>query len=94
MLLTIHMGQAVVSGATEEEIQKARWQRAVQCGACKRTLVSYSNHDYKTCGCPNNTMVDGGQLDYYRYGGVDMMLVNIFKLDALTGEIDEDIYRK
>ena len=31
-------------------------------------------HDYVLCGCPNQTMVDGGT-DYIRCGGKDMTLV-------------------
>lgn len=39
----------------------------VQCACCKARLFSYSRHDYKTCACPVETMVDGGR-DYLRYG--------------------------
>lgn len=44
---------------------------AVQCKDCKEILVSHYTHDYKTCKCPQETMVDGG-LSYGRYGGKDM----------------------
>jgi len=44
---------------------------AVTCTECKELLVSYSVHDYKTCGCPNDAMVDGG-LSYSRHGAKDM----------------------
>ncbi len=40
----------------------------VECPDCGKRLFSYSHHDYKTCGCPNETMVDGGR-SYLRYGG-------------------------
>jgi len=43
----------------------------VLCKQCGTQLVSYHRHDYKTCGCSNQTMVDGG-LSYLRYGGMDM----------------------
>ena len=40
----------------------------VQCKNCGEVLTSYHRHDYKTCGCENETMVDGGTA-YQRYGG-------------------------
>lgn len=47
----------------------------VQCKSCGEVLTSYNRHDYKTCGCENETMVDGGN-DYQRYGGKDLDLVD------------------
>ena len=44
---------------------------AIKCLECGETIVSYSRHDYNTCGCPNGAMVDGGN-DYERYGAIDM----------------------
>jgi hypothetical protein len=38
-------------------------------------LTSYHRHDYKTCGCTNETMVDGGN-EYQRYGGLNLDLVD------------------
>ncbi len=39
----------------------------VQCPECEERMFSFHVHDYKTCGCSNNTIVDGGR-DYLRYG--------------------------
>jgi hypothetical protein len=47
----------------------------VQCKNCGEVLISYNRHDYKTCGCENETMVDGG-IAYQRYGGKDLDLVD------------------
>jgi len=47
----------------------------VECKECKKVLTSYHRHDYKTCGCENETMVDGGN-EYQRYGGKDLSLVD------------------
>jgi len=47
----------------------------IQCKECGEVLTSYHRHDYKTCGCENETMVDGGN-DYQRYGGKDLSLVD------------------
>lgn len=47
----------------------------VLCLSCGKVLISYFRHDYKTCGCPQETMIDGGQIDYVRIGGADMSLV-------------------
>jgi hypothetical protein len=49
-------------------------RNAVQCQACGTVLESLHRHDYSTCDCPNQTMVDGG-LDYQRRGAVDLSLV-------------------
>ena len=50
----------------------------VQCKECGVILESTYRHDYKTCKCPNQTMVDGGY-DYLRYGGKDMDKVLILE---------------
>lgn len=44
---------------------------AIKCLECNETIVSRSRHDYVTCGCPNEAMVDGGN-EYERYGAKDM----------------------
>jgi hypothetical protein len=41
---------------------------------CYKIIESHDVHDYKLCGCDNQTMIDGG-LDYERYGGIDMSKV-------------------
>ena len=57
----------------------------VQCKNCAEILTSYNRHDYKTCGCENQTMVDGGTA-YQRYGGKDLDLVDT----SLTAYLSED----
>lgn len=52
---------------------------SVTCLQCGEVLVSYYRHDYKSCLCPNDTMVDGG-VSYSRYGGKDMLLVKPFMI--------------
>lgn len=47
---------------------------AVKCLECGETIESANRHDYKTCSCENQAMVDGG-LDYVRYGAKDMSKV-------------------
>ena len=42
-------------------------------------LVSNWVHDYKTCGCPNQTMIDGGY-DYLRCGGKDLNKTQVLRL--------------
>lgn len=49
------------------------------CLQCGKILVSYHRHDFRTCGCPNETMVDGGD-DYFRYGGVDFSKFQIVEI--------------
>lgn len=46
-------------------------QSCVICLECGTILVSLYTHDYKTCGCPNEAMVDGGY-DYRRCGAMSI----------------------
>ncbi|MDX1370915.1 MAG: hypothetical protein R3321_00505 [Nitrososphaeraceae archaeon] len=46
----------------------------VKCLICGKILESLYRHDYKLCGCPNETFVDGGN-DYFRRGGIDLSKV-------------------
>jgi hypothetical protein len=48
----------------------------VRCLTCGKVLISGSVHDYRVCGCPQETMVDGGGA-YLRCGGADLSLVEI-----------------
>ena len=57
----------------------------VQCRECGEVLTSYNRHDYKTCSCTNETMVDGGN-DYQRYGGLNLDLVDT----SLTVYLSDD----
>lgn len=67
---------------------------SVTCLQCGEVLVSTHVHDYKTCSCGNETMVDGG-LEYGRYGGKDLDLVktNYVYDDAPHEQIREVISR-
>lgn len=51
-------------------------RNAIRCLDCETTIESTHRHDYRTCGCPNGAMVDGG-LDYQRYGAVDISRVEL-----------------
>lgn len=53
---------------------------SVICLNCGEQLISRHTHDYKTCTCENETMVDGG-LDYVRFGGKDLNLAQSFVLN-------------
>ena len=41
----------------------------ITCPVCNVEFYSRARHDYRVCGCPNQTMVDGGFSGYVRYGG-------------------------
>lgn len=47
----------------------------VTCPNCRKEIYSRARHDYHTCGCPFQTMVDGGFSGYIRYGGKDIGLL-------------------
>jgi len=63
---------------------------SITCDECSETIVSYHRHDYKTCSCPNEAMVDGGT-DYLRYGAKNMSKIKQF---AVYADDDFDIVRK
>ena len=58
------------------------------CKKCGDVLVSIHRHDYVTCGCDNQTMLDGGTA-YQRYGGVDLDLVDRSGTVYLTDGFDK-----
>lgn len=60
-----------------QEVTKNIVHSQVTCLECGEVLVSEHRHDYKTCSCPNETMIDGGNA-YVRYGGKDLSKVEIF----------------
>ncbi len=55
----------------------------VKCLECGKILESKHRHDFVSCGCPNETFVDGGN-DYLRCGGMDMD-----KIKVITEKKDE-----
>jgi hypothetical protein len=63
---------------------------SITCDECNETIVSYHRHDYKTCSCPNEAMVDGGT-DYLRYGAKNMSKIKQF---AVYTDDDFKIVRK
>lgn len=63
----------------------SKYPNAIQCLECKTILVSFYRHDFKTCKCPNETMIDGGH-DYLRYGGKDMSKIQVLKFVPVRGK--------
>ena len=61
----------------------------VKCLVCGTILESKYRHDYKVCGCINNTMVDGGG-EYLRYGGQYLDLVEVLQS---ADDKEEDVVR-
>lgn len=47
------------------------------CLECGKIIESKHTHDYQTCGCPNDAMIDGGN-EYLRYGAKDIKKIKIF----------------
>lgn len=48
-----------------KKVNKTIW--GIKCPECKKRMFSFHRHDSKLCGCPNQTMIDGGR-DYIRCG--------------------------
>lgn len=60
----------------------------VRCLACNKILESKHRHDWVTCGCSNETFVDGG-LDYQRIGAINLSKVAIIDDDDTEHEMTE-----
>lgn len=54
----------------------------VLCGLCLKVIVSWDVHDYKTCGCENEAMVDGGR-HYLRYGSAGKAPIELVRISAI-----------
>lgn len=63
---------------------------SITCDECNETIVSYHRHDYKTCSCPNEAMVDGGTA-YLRYGAKNMSKIKQF---AVYDDDDFELVRE
>ena len=63
----MHNTESQMSPPWDMESSMSKRIGGVQCPECKKRMFSFYRHDYKTCGCKNETMVDGGR-DYLRYG--------------------------
>ena len=57
-----------------DETVKVLIRNAVRCLSCNVVLESKHRHDFRCCGCENQTSVDGGY-DYSRVGGKDFNLI-------------------
>jgi hypothetical protein len=62
----------------------------VVCLECAKILESKHRHDYKECGCPQATMVDGGT-DYIKCGGKDLSKLKNFDSMAEAKEFAKTI---
>ena len=58
----------------ENEVIKVLTRNAIKCLMCNTVLESKHQHNFCSCGCSNQSFVDGG-LVYSRVGAVDLDLV-------------------
>jgi hypothetical protein len=84
--------QWYVSGSTPKQMKVERVQEAVVCLQCNTVLYSIHRHHYHSCGCPNETFVDGGK-DYLRYGAMNMSAVATTRIDLISGKILDPLTR-
>ena len=76
----------------KDEVIKVLTRNAIKCLVCNTVLESKYQHNFRSCGCPNQSFVDGGLL-YSRVGGVDLDLVeNLCEYVEMTrGERDKQL---
>ena len=58
----------------ENEVIKVLTRNAIKCLVCNTVLESKYRHNFRSCGCSNQSFVDGG-MSYSRVGAVDLDLV-------------------
>lgn len=69
-------------------------RNAVKCLSCGEVLESKHRHDFRCCGCYNETACDGG-LDYQRILAVDLDKVeNLAEYRTYTKEEYYELKRK
>ena len=56
----------------------------VKCVGCGKRMFSFHIRDYKLCGCPNETMIDGGRA-YIRAGYKNLPPVSIYWTEKQDG---------
>lgn len=78
---------AFVTGFSKEDMEKYRYASGVLCLDCKTTLYSCHNHDYVTCDCANQAMIDGGGGLYGRCGALKLSRIQSVKIDLFTDEV-------
>ena len=75
-----------------QETHKVLTRNAVKCLVCNTVLESKHRHHYSQCNCPNGVATDGG-LDYVRYMGKDLDLIeNLCEYVEMTAD-EYDIYQ-
>lgn len=79
----------------KDEVIKVLTRNAIKCLVCNTILESKHQHNFRSCGCRNQSFVDGG-LMYSRVGGVDLDLVeNLCEYVEMTrGERDKQLERQ
>lgn len=58
----------------KNEVIKVLTRNAIKCLVCNTILESKYQHNFRSCGCRNQSFVDGGLL-YTRLGAIDLDLV-------------------
>lgn len=76
----------------KDEVIKVLTRNSIKCLVCNTVLESKYQHNFRSCGCPNQSFVDGGLL-YTRTGAVDLDLVeNLCEYVEMTrGERDKQL---
>ena len=74
------------------EVIKVLTRNAIKCLVCNTVLESKHQHNFRSCGCPNQSFVDGG-LMYIRVGAKDLDLVeNLCEyVEMARGERDKQL---
>lgn len=88
MLLQKRGNSGLVRGMDQKEINKWRYQEAINCLNCDTILYSINRHHYHGCGCDKEVTIDGGK-DYTKIGCQEDSKYEMVTLDLLTGKVKE-----
>lgn len=84
-----------MSDLDKNEVIKVLTRNAIKCLVCNTVLESKYQHNFRSCGCHNQSFVDGGLL-YTRVGAVNLDLVeNLCEYVEMTrGERDKQLEKQ
>lgn len=87
LLIQTNENGGLIRGLNSSEMEKWKYQDAIQCPSCKDVIYSVMRHDFRSCEC-GKVSVDGGR-DYIKtrfkkerpIHGVINLLTDEFKVD-------------
>lgn len=86
-MLLFFAGETYMRAAKTEKEMFSQWiHMGIHCKKCDSVLLSIDRHDYLTCDCENEAMVNGGK-SMMQYGAKDMNQIEMVTVNLKNGSI-------